>query len=133
MLAAAAAVAILAFFVGYTTNEHAPSFKPEFTVAMRATPAGHGAIAALLVAKRDNAGNWPMLLRVEGLKQLPARSYYELFLTRHGKPVQTCGTFRVLSGVTEVRLNAPYDFRKFTGWVVTRHDTRGVVLRTRTV
>ena len=133
LLALAAAIAVLAFFAGYTTNNSAPAFKPMFTVGMRGTAAAPSAIAALLVAKRDSAGNWPMLLRVEGLKQLPPGSYYELFLTRHGKPAATCGTFRVLSRVTEVRLNAPYNFRKFTGWVITRHDTRQVVLRTRAV
>ena len=133
MLALAAAIAVIAFFAGYTTNNPPASFKPEFTVGMRGTSAAPRALAALLVSKRDSAGNWPMLLRVEGLKQLPSSSYYELFLTRHGKPVQTCGTFRVLPGVTEVRLNAPYDFRRFTGWVVTRHDSHQVVLRTRTV
>jgi len=30
----------------------------------------------------------------------------------------SCGPFRVESGQTIVRLNAPYDFRKYSGWIV---------------
>jgi hypothetical protein len=139
MLALAAAIAVIAFFAGYTASgNHGSRFASQFNVPMRGTTAAPGALAALLVSKRDGAGNWPMLLRVEGLKQLPPGAYYELFLTLHGKPAATCGTFRVTSRVTEIRLNAPYDFRKFTGWVVTRHDVgaRGsgaILLRTKRV
>jgi hypothetical protein len=43
-----------------------------------------------------------------------------MFLTKGHKPAATCGTFRVVQGGDSVRLNAPYNFRSFDGWVVTR-------------
>ena len=73
------------------------------------------------IAKPDASGNWPMLLKVEGLKKLPVNGYYELYLTRAGRAVASCGTFRVHSGLTQVQLNAPYELKRFDGWVVTRH------------
>src|SRR6266540_3639526 len=42
-------------------------------------------------------------------------------LTQNKKPAASCGTFRVeKAGETTIRLNAPYDFRKFDrgGWIV---------------
>ena len=30
----------------------------------------------------------------------------------------SCGTFRVREGETKVRLNAPYNFREYDGWIV---------------
>jgi hypothetical protein len=128
MLALAAAIATVAFFVGYTANGKRPTrFETKFAIDMHGTKAAPHAVAAILVGKRDKVGNWPMIFRVTGLKQLPAGGYYELFLTRHGKPIATCGTFRTNEAdrVTDVRLNAPYDFRKFDGWIVTAHVPRG--------
>ncbi len=75
-----------------------------------------------------------MRLSVNGLARLPAGGYYELLLTRKGKPVASCGTFVVDSGGTDVRLNAPYKLKTFDGWVVARHITgkpgEPIVLRT---
>jgi hypothetical protein len=69
----------------------------------------------------DEAGNWPPKLVVHGLKPLPKGQYYEMFLTNGHKPSASCGTFRVTStGGDTVRLNAPYNLRRFDGWVVTR-------------
>jgi hypothetical protein len=62
-------------------------------------------------------------------------AYYELWLTRNGKALAPCGTFRVNQRTTTVRLSVPYDFKGFDGWVVTRqdpgtHDPGPVVLTT---
>ena len=65
-----------------------------------------------------------MLVKVEGLRQLPKGGYYELLLTKDGKPVAVCGSFKVNpDGVTEVRLGASYDLRRFDGWVVRPYIT----------
>jgi hypothetical protein len=93
------------------------------------------AVASLQVLEVDGAGNWPMVMRVRGLKQLPKNGYYELYLTRNGKLGPQCGTFRVHGGTTDVRLNAPYVLKKFNGWVVTPHvpgraDTSDALLTT---
>ena len=93
--------------------------------------------AILRIAGKDDSGNWPMELEVTGLPgQLHRASYYELWLTQGGKPVEPCGFFRVVNGsTTTVRMSVPYDFSKADGWVVTaqKDGTRipgPVVLRT---
>jgi hypothetical protein len=57
-----------------------------------------------------------------------------MFLTNGHKPSASCGTFRVTSTGDTVRLNAPYNLRRFDGWVVTRerpgNTTHPVVLTT---
>jgi hypothetical protein len=125
MLSLAAAIAVIAFVLGYSAKPH-QTFAKEFTRTMHGTAAAPNAEASLIVGKVDKAGNWPMELHVAGLRALPRGQYYELFLTRGGKLAASCGTFRVVAPdrLTTVRLNAPYDFRKFNGWVVASH-TRG--------
>jgi hypothetical protein len=63
-----------------------------------------------------------MTLAVTGLRRLPAHSYYEVYLTRGGKPWASCGTFviRKSSEATKVTLNAPYRLRPGDSWIVTR-------------
>ncbi len=85
--------------------------------------------ASIDLGAKDEGGNWPLILRVTRLPQQPVNAYYELWLTRHGKIVASCGTFRVHGGTTAVRLNAPYRLKSFDGWVVTTND-RGKVLLT---
>jgi hypothetical protein len=61
-----------------------------------------------------------MQLEVNNLPtQKDPRAYYELWLTRNGKPVLPCGSFRVNARTTTVRLSVPYDFKGFNGWIVT--------------
>jgi hypothetical protein len=91
-----------------------------FTVPMQGTAQAANASATIQVGKADEAGNWPLKVVVRGLKPLPKGQYYEMFLTRGHKAAATCGTFRVAKGGDSVRLNAPYNFRSFDGWVVTR-------------
>lgn len=117
---AAAALVALAFGGGYLAG-HAKT-KPTTFATQRVVPMhGSNALALLHVAPKDSAGNWPMLLEVNNLPtQKKKWDYYELWLTRHGKPVASCGSFRVNARTTTVRLSVPYDFKQFDGWVVTR-------------
>ena len=132
---AAAAVAAIALGGGYLLgHDHAKTtpFATQHVVPME----GRGSLAVLRIGKHDKAGNWPMELLVSGLPtQKDPQAYYELWLTRNGKPVAPCGSFRVNPKNTTVRLSVPYSFSRFDGWVVTAqpaHDrTIGpIVLRT---
>ncbi len=119
ILTLAAGFALLCLVIGYVIGNNRNGFDTDFTVAMSGTAAAPGAAAALKVAKIDSVGNWPLELQVVGLKELPKGSYYTLYLTKKKRPVASCGTFRVHSGTTTVRLNAPYNFRDYDGWIVT--------------
>ncbi len=135
--AALATAALLGWLVG--SNSNGGGFQREGKpVPMHGTVEARGAFASIELGATDKAGNWPMLLTVRGLHEQPAGGYYELFLTRGGKPVASCGTFRVHGTRTVVRLNAPYELRRFRGWVVTEHlpgqpDRDRVLLRTKSV
>ena len=118
---AAAATLVAAFGIGYLVG-HARA-KPESFAAQRVVWM-HGRLAGdsgvLRIAKRDSVGNWPMELEVSGLPRQPRRSAsYELWLTKHGEPLVECGSFRVDTGTTTVRLSVPYRFSEYDGWVVT--------------
>lgn len=129
-LAAAAVVALLAVFgAGYLLGGASLTESAAFTVQMT----GPGARASLAVFTADGAGNWPMRLTVNGLPVLEKGELYELWLTQGGKLAERCGTFVVTDRETEVRLNAPYRLRQFSGWVVTRAADDTFLLRTTTV
>jgi hypothetical protein len=126
---AAAGVATV-FGIGFLVGDRS-DFSTDHVVAMQPTAAGPAtAIASIEVGEQDEAGNWPLLLHVTRLPEQPADDYYELWLTRDGKPVATCGTFRVEGDRTTVRLNAPYKLKAFDGWVVTTSDHSRVLLKT---
>jgi len=126
--AAAVAAAVL-FGVGYLVG--GGSGEPTDRVVAMAGPAGAEAQLSLLA--KDEAGNWPMKLEVEGLPPLPEALTYELWLTKDGELAEPCGTFAIAEGSTTVSLNAPYPLRKFTGWVVVETGSREFLLRTETV
>jgi hypothetical protein len=119
ILTVAAGFALLCLIVGYVIGNHRSGFTTDFTVPMRGTAAAPQASAVLKVGNIDASGNWPLELQVAGLKQLPNGHWYTLYLTKNKKAAESCGTFRVHEGTTTVRMNAPYDFRKFDGWIVT--------------
>lgn len=123
LLTFAAALAVMTLVIGYIIGHRHGDFKTDFTVRMTGTPAAPHAVGLVRVAPIDSVGNWPLELQVIGLKPLPKGGYYTLYLTRHHKPAASCGTFRVHDGQTVVRLNAPYNFRKYdkNGWVVVAH------------
>jgi len=117
---AAATVTLIAFGGGYFlghSKSKPTAFKTERVVAMH----GRGeALAVLRIAAPDSVGNWPMEMQVSGLPSLQQRSaYYELWLTKNGKAVAPCGTFRVHGKNTNVHFTVPYNLQHYDGWIVT--------------
>jgi Anti-sigma-K factor rskA len=135
LLAAAVALLAIVFIAGYTAGNHGDSLAGSRTLKLAGTSAAPGALASLVIQNSDTAGNWPMELSVTGLPRLPEHGYYEVYLTRGGKPFAPCGVFIVKGkgGAVSVRLNAPYQLRRGDSWVVTKqlpgeHDFGTVVL-----
>jgi hypothetical protein len=116
----AATLALIGFGGGYVFG-HSKSGNSGLDVARIVPMQGRGAAQAILrVAHSDSVGNWPMELQVTGLPELKDRNaYYELWLTRKGRPVEPCGFFRVHGSTTKVQFSVPYDFKGADGWVVT--------------
>jgi hypothetical protein len=125
-LGAAAAVALGLLGAGYAIGRGS---QPETAFTVPMTGPG-GASADLVVLAKDAAGNWPMELTVRGLPALEGGHRYELWLTRKGALEESCGTFAVAAGETNVPLNAPYVLRDYDGWVVVVSGSRTPVLRT---
>jgi hypothetical protein len=117
---AAATLALLTFIGGYFYGNS--KSKPSAFAATRVV-AMHGsgqADAVLRISTPDSVGNWPMEMTVEHLpKQQSRGSYYELWLTKNGKAVAPCGTFRVHGRKTTVRFTVPFDLKHYDGWIVT--------------
>jgi hypothetical protein len=131
----AATVALIAFGGGFLTG-HSHTKAAAFDTSRVVSMQGKSAVAFLKIGWKDNAGNWPMEFQVSGLpQQKSARAYYELWLSRNGKPVAPCGTFRVNARNTTIQLSVPYAFSRFDGWVVTAqspgvHEPGTVVMST---
>jgi hypothetical protein len=122
MLALAAAIALVAFVAGYAAAHHTNGkFSAVASREMRGTAIARSASATVDIGKLDNSGNWPLQVEVRNLPNLPRGGYYEMYLTRNGKLVATCGTFDASGSSATVRLNAPYSLKPPYGWVVTRH------------
>jgi Anti-sigma-K factor rskA len=117
LLGLAAAIALIAFVGGFVAGRAKDTFPTAFDIPMHGTAVASSARATIYVGDVDASGNWPLKFVVHGLKPLPKGEYYEMFLTREGKPVVTCGTFRLSRGES-VRLNAPFLVRH-GGWIVT--------------
>jgi hypothetical protein len=118
----AAGVVAAAFGVGFLIGNRGSSPFPSngSAIAMHATAVGGSARGSILLGQRDAVGNWPMLVRVSGLKPLPNGQFYELYLTRNGKPAAYCGAFAVNStGRTSVHFSVPYKLKGYDGWIVT--------------
>jgi hypothetical protein len=122
----ALAAALAAFAGGYAfghSKTKPTAFATERVVPMHGTT--QGALAVLKLGHEDGVGNWPMQIEVTGLPtQRSDAAYYELWLTRDGKPVAPCGSFRVNGKTTRVRLTIPYRLTRFDGWVVTAQPPR---------
>jgi hypothetical protein len=133
----AAALALALFGGGFLAGHHSRGgFSSERTIPMRATAAAPtGAIASIALGSKDEAGNWPMLVRVSNLSKLAPGGYYVLWLSRHGRPIAPCGAFVVEGPETQVQLNAPYKLNRFDGWVLTlqkpgQHKPGPILLKT---
>jgi Anti-sigma-K factor rskA len=120
LLALAATIALLAFLGGFLAGQKGEGFSTVRSIPMHGTGLAQNASATLDLGKFEQSGNWPLRVVVKGLKPLPQHGYYEMWLTKHGKPVASCGRFAVGSGESTARLNAPYNLRGYDGWVVTR-------------
>jgi hypothetical protein len=136
-IALAAAVGFAAFLGGFIAGRTGDQFGKTFEVPMHGTAAAPAASATIEIGKLDESGNWPLKVVVHRLKPLPKGTVYEMFLTHHGRPAATCGTFAIRRPTATIRLNAPYNLRTYDGWVVTRETEGGtshpVVLRTKTI
>lgn len=123
----AAALAALAFGAGYLVGDGG-----EVEATRTITMSGAGdARATIALLPEDEAGNWPMRVRVSGLEPSgKGYDWYELWLTKDGKPVGSCGRFRMQAGTTEVMLTVPYGLRGYDGWVVTRRGSDVPLLTT---
>jgi hypothetical protein len=139
LLAAAIATAIVAGFLlgqAASSSSTSTSIDARETVHLRGTALARGALANLKLGKPDTAGNWPMVLEVKGLPKLTNGGYYDLYLTKNGVPLVSCGTINA-RGDTVVRLTAAYNLENFDhdGWVIVRKtpgnnfDASQVVLR----
>jgi len=122
LLAIAAAIALVAVFGGYVAGRAGQDKFTTFkSLPMHGTAIAQTASATIDVGDIDQSGNWPLRVELRNLPSLPRGAYYEMFLTKHGKPVATCGTFVTSGSSSTVRLNAPYSLKRYDGWVVTRH------------
>jgi len=120
-LALAAAIALIAFVGGYLAgyNRTSNNFASVRTVALTNAQAQ----AVVRFGPRDANGNTPMLLKVEGLRKLPPRDYYTLYMTKDGKPVVVCGSFNVRGPLsTTLRFPVAYDPANFDGLEIARWD-----------
>lgn len=127
----AAALALAAFGVGWLASSAGDSQEVtfpavEFNVPMQGTEAAPNAVASIAIGELDASGNWPMAMTVRGLPKLPDGERYELWLTKGGKLIESCGTFRA-DDDSLVYLNAPFKLRG-KGWAVTRAGTHSPLL-----
>lgn len=125
----AAALAAATFGAGYLVGERDAS--PERVITMRGVGVERDATASIELLPEDGAGNWPMNVLVRGLEPSRDRNdYYELWLTKDGKPAASCGRFIVARGLTRVTLSVPYALRSYDGWIVTRRGSDQALLTT---
>ena len=127
ILALAATLGAAIFAVGYiVASGDGPS--SDRVVAM--TGSG-GASASLEIFESDEAGNWPMELRVDGLGPVAGGGLYQLWLTRDGELAALCGSFLAeTDGSTVVPMNAPWKLDDFDGWVVVERGSQAPLLTT---
>jgi hypothetical protein len=122
---AAAALVLVGFLIGQIGgSSSSSSFDVVHTVTMHGTAKAPGAAAVVDVGQPGADGNWPMLITVTNLAPVGNDSYYEMWLSKKGKPIFLCGSFNTKRGAdTVVRLSAAYPLKKgsFDGWVVMRH------------
>jgi hypothetical protein len=132
-LVLAAALALASFAAGYLTGDRGgdqEAFEQDFVLRMEGTAAAPNALASLVVGKKDDDGNWPMVMTVLRLEPLPRGKRYELVLTRAGKRAASCGTFTIDDEQTVVYLNAPYRLKAYDGWAIIREGSDEILVRT---
>jgi hypothetical protein len=139
LLAAAIVTAlVVGLLLGQATTSSSTSIDAAQTVQLRGTSLARGSFASLELGNPNESGNWPMVLHVRGLPKLSQGGYYDLYLTKGGVPLVSCGTFNA-KGETVVRMSAAYNLDKFdkNGWVIVKKtpannfDASQIVLRVR--
>ena len=124
---ATAAAAAAAFAIGYVVGDNGNGLEPVAEIAMHGVAPAAPASAELVVGEPDADGNVPIEMRVRGLPRLPEGGWYDLLLSKGGRPTVSCGTFKADLDATTVRLNVGYALRewrdeeRYDGWVVTSH------------
>jgi hypothetical protein len=123
-IALAAAIAVVAFGAGFLVADEDDEFEPVRTITLRGVGSEADAGGTIEVGERDAAGNYPVRLHVQGLQPVGPEGYYELLLTEDGKPIASCGTFKVETKDTSVPLTVGYEIDRFDDWVVAAHPQR---------
>lgn len=127
----AAALAAALFGSGYLVGGRSDDVEAVRVIPMAGVNDGRGASASIELLPEDASGNWPLSVRLRGLEPSKGRAdYYELWLTKNGKPADSCGRFTIHAGLTTVMLSVPYGLRAYDGWVVTRRGSDRVLLTT---
>ena len=140
---AAAAIAAIAFGGGYLVGHSGGGgdFAAREVVTLRPTVrAPENARASIQIGRRDEAGNWEMLVTVGGLKKLERRAYYRLWLQRGDRVSLPCGDF-VVAGTDDratVHFTVSYKVQPGDKWIVAyqaprQHEDPGPILLTATV
>jgi hypothetical protein len=113
--ALAAAIALVAFVGGYIAGSERTG--DNFDAARNIVLRGAGQTRVIVrFAPEDANGNRRMLVSAERLPRTPKNNYYILFMTKKGKPIAQCGTFKVGSGpLTTVRFTIGYEVKEFDG------------------
>jgi hypothetical protein len=121
----AAALATVAFVAGFALGGQGgdiattTTFKPVRTVVLGESG---NAVAEVRLGRRNEAGNYPMLVTVEGLERQTGGDYYSLFMVKDGEPTALCGTFNVAGEErTSVWLNVAYDFEGYDGLLLAEY------------
>lgn len=134
LLAIGIAAAVAAFVVGYAAGDHHSGFSAiGRPIPMHGVGSAKAALADIKIGSHDSGGNYPLELTVQGLRRLPKGGWYELLLSKSGKPTLPCGDFAVDGTQTTVRMTVPYDFsdlrahHEFDGWVVVAHSPKSTV------
>jgi hypothetical protein len=125
----AAAVVAAAFGIGLLVGDRNSSgFTQSRAVPMHGVGQLASAHATLAVGEQDSAGNYPLKMTVRGLPNLKHGGWYELLLSKGGRPTLTCGSFGAAAQGVTVRLSVPYDLSKFPdlydGWVVVKREPK---------
>jgi hypothetical protein len=118
--ALAAAIALVAFLGGYVAGYQRAD--GDFD-AVRSVVLGTGPMRAVVrFAAADANGNRRMLVRAQGLPRTKPGNYYVLLMTKEGKPIATCGTFKVGSNpLTTVRFTVGYEVEDFDGLLLAEY------------
>jgi hypothetical protein len=131
LLALAAALGVLLFAVGVVVGTSRDEPGTWDVITMVGTPAAADASASIELFDADEAGNWPMEVRVEGLPPSPGGRSFELWLTRERQPTVLCGSFLTgPDGTAVVPMNAPYRLKEFDGWIVVEEGSNVPLLVT---